>query len=298
VTTRSEIVLHTVLGLLRPVVRLMLRHGVTYTAFTAALKRVFLQAAQDELKASDRAQTDSAVSLLSGVHRRDVRNLTRNFNPLSSPDAAPQGFTGLASQVMARWLSDEQYLDTAQNPVPLPRTGDAPSFDALVRSVSQDVRSRSVLDELARLGLAAEADGVVTLLVHGFVPRVGFAELAAQLHSNLQDHLSAACQNLEGQGDFLEQAVFVDEITEESVLHLHKTAARAWRTAFTSVMRQAQVRFDHDAKNAPPNSRNQRARFGVYFYSTPDEVQSPAAAPPEADAAPTGSTRKLAKKAQ
>jgi hypothetical protein len=290
VTTRSEIVLNTALGLLRPVVRLMLRHGVTYTAFAAALKRVFLQAAQDELKASNRPQTDSAVSLLSGVHRRDVRNLTR----LGSPQTVPQGFTGLASQVMARWLSDDLYLDAAQNPVPVPRSGDAPSFDALVRSVSQDVRSRSVLDELARLGLAAEVDGVVTLLIHGFVPRVGFAELAAQLHSNLQDHMSAACQNLDGQGDFLEQAVFVDQITAESVLHLHKAAAKSWRSAFQNVMRQAQVRFDHDSQNATASSRNQRARFGVYFYSTPDEAQTSsesAPTPPPEPAAPASPTK-------
>ncbi len=263
-TSRSAIVLDSILELLRPAVRLMLRHGVASPAFAGALKRVFLQAAQEELRARQMPLTDSAVSLLSGVHRRDVRNLTR----LAVVHARPEGFSGLASQVVARWLSNDLYLDAAQVPRVIARSGDAPSFDALVRAVSQDVRPRSVLDELIRLGLASESDSQVTLLTHAFVPRSGFPEMAAQLSLNLHDHLAAACQNLDGNGEFLEQAIFVDEITAESALHLHKVAAQAWKVAFQTVMREAQVRFDHDALHATAQQRTQRARFGVYFYAT------------------------------
>jgi hypothetical protein len=270
VTARSNLVLNSTLHLLRPAVRLMLRHGVTYTAFSQALKRVFLQAAQEELRAKGMPQTDSAISVLSGVHRRDVRNLTR----LSAPDDAPESFAGLASQVVARWLSDDAYLDTTPDADLVPRTiarsGDAPSFDALVQAVSQDVRPRAVLDDLLRLGLVEELDGQITLLTQGFVPKLGFAEMAEQLQNNVQDHLSAACQNLDSGGEFLEQAVFVDEITAESALHLHKASAQAWKVAFQSVMRQAQKRFDADAKSAPPEARTHRARMGMYYFSTQD----------------------------
>jgi hypothetical protein len=269
-TSRSSLVLNSTLHLLRPAVRLMLRHGATYTAFSQALKRVFLQAAQEELQARGMPQTDSAISVLSGVHRRDVRNLTR----LAMPDDVPESFAGLASQVVARWLSDDAYLDTTLGadlaPRAIPRTGDAPSFDALVHAVSRDVRPRSVLDELQRLGLVEDSGGQVTLLTQGFVPKSGFAEMAAQLQNNVQDHLSAACQNLDSAGEFLEQAVFVDEITAESALHLHKASAQAWKVAFQSVMRQAQIRFDHDAKTALPEERTHRARMGMYYFSTQD----------------------------
>ena len=279
-TSRSNLVLNSTLHLLRPAVRLMLRHGVTYTAFSQALKRVFLQAAQEELQAKGMPQTDSAVSVLSGVHRRDVRNLTRLA---SADDEAPESFTGLASQVVARWLSDDAYLITDLNakqdaeqesnstPRPLARSGDAPSFDALVQAVSRDVRPRAVLDELQRLGLVQDVDGQITLLTQGFVPKLGFAEMADQMQNNLGDHLSAACQNLDSGGEFLEQAVFVDEITAESALHLHKVSAQAWKVAFQSVMRQAQKRFDADAKSAPPEARTHRARMGMYYFSTQEK---------------------------
>ena len=265
-TSRSNLVLDSTLHLLRPAVRLMLRHGVTYTAFSQALKRVFLQAAQEELQAKGMPQTDSAVSVLSGVHRRDVRNLTR----LASPDDAPESFAGLASQVVARWLSDDGYRDADLAPRALARAGDAPSFDALVQAVSHDVRPRAVLDDLLRLGLVEDTDGQITLLTQGFVPKLGFSEMAAQLQNNVADHLSAACENLDSGAEFLEQAVFVDEITAESALHLHKASAQAWKVAFQSVMRQAQKRFDADAKSAPPEERTHRARMGMYYFSTQD----------------------------
>jgi len=268
VTSRSAIVLESVLQLLRPAVRLMLRHGVTAPAFATALKRVFLHAAQDELRAHGKALTDSAVSLLSGVHRRDVRNLTR-LAPPQQPRA--EGFTGLASQVVSRWLSQQHYLDAQQTPLAIARSGDEPSFDALVRAISQDVRPRAVLDELIRLGLAAETDDQVTLLTHGFVPRSGFPEMASQLSHNAHDHLAAACHNLDDGSNFLEQAIFVDQITAESALHLHKVSAQAWKVAFQTVMREAQARFDHDAAHASPEQRSQRARFGVYFYCTEEK---------------------------
>ena len=267
VNARSNLVLNSTLHLLRPAVRLMLRHGVTYTAFSQALKRVFLQAAQEELQAKAMPQTDSAISVLSGVHRRDVRNLTR----LAEPDEAPASFAGLASQVVARWLSDDAYLDVDLAPRTIARSGDAPSFDALVHAVSQDVRPRTVLDDLQRLGLVQDEDGQVTLLTQGFVPKRGFAEMAEQLQNNVQDHLGAACKNLDSGGEFLEQAVFVDEITAESALHLHKASAQAWKVAFQSVMRQAQKRFDHDAKTAPLQARTHRARMGMYYFSTQEK---------------------------
>jgi len=54
---------------MQPLVRLLIKNGVTYPAFAVALKRVFLDAARAELARQRMPQTDSAVTLLSGVHR-------------------------------------------------------------------------------------------------------------------------------------------------------------------------------------------------------------------------------------
>lgn len=262
-SSRSAIALASALQVLRPLARLLLRHGVAYPAFATAMKKVFLQAAREELHASGGKPTDSALSLLSGVHRRDVRLLTRTATPRVQ-DQAPMS---MASEVVARWLGDPECLDALGRSRPLPRAGPAPSFDALVEGISRDVRPRAVLDELIRLGIAASTGDQVHLLVEGFVPRQGFAEMARLMQDNMHDHLAAAAANLDGDQNFLEQALFVDRLSAESVQQLHAAAVQAWRQAFATVWREAQARYDHDQSHADPAARTQRARFGTYFYA-------------------------------
>ena len=288
---RSTLVLDAVLRLFKPAARLLLQNGVSYGAFATALKRVFLDAAQDELKARNMARTDSAITLLSGVHRRDVRTLLRSA---PAPDAAPRRAPlSMASEVALRWLSVRPWLGDDDLPRQLPR-GTAPdSFDALVSSVSSDIRPRAVLDELKRLGVAEEGDDGVTLLAGSFAPRQGFEELSWLFADNLHDHLAAAARNLQGQSNFLEQSVHVDQITAASAAELQRAAVAAWKQAFRSYMALAQERFDADAAQAPSADRNQRVRFGVYVLIDPDEragAPAPAASTHTAPPAPPRST--------
>ena len=270
-TDRSNLVLSSVLRLFKPAARLLLRHGVSYRSFCIPLKRVFLEAAEQELDARKMPKTDSALTLLSGVHRRDVRELLRDADP-SAATAARQP-KSLASEVVARWMFEPAYRHVAgkrKGPArPLARGPQPGSFDSLVASVSQDIRPRAMLDELLRLGVAKETEEGVELVADGFIPREGFAELSSLFADNLHDHLAAATANLQGDANFLEQSIFVDQITAASAAQLQKAAVLAWKQAFETVMSQAQERFDADAQHTEPTERNQRARFGIYFYNTP-----------------------------
>lgn len=266
---RATLVLDAVLRLFKPAARLLLQNGVSYGAFASALKRVFLAAAQDELKARGMAQTDSAITLLSGVHRRDVRTLLR---AAPAADAAQRREPlSMASEVAARWLSLPPWIDDRQRPRVLARGGAADSFDALVASVSSDIRPRAVLDELKRLGVAEEGDDGVRLLAGSFAPRQGFEEMTWLLADHLHDHLAAAALNLQGQANFLEQSVHVDELTEASAAELQKAAVAAWKQLRPGYLALAQARFDADARDAQAAARTHRARFGVYFLIDRDK---------------------------
>jgi hypothetical protein len=286
----SATVLSQVLQVLRPVVRLLVHHGVTYPALAAALKRVFIEEAQRELQRRGMATTHSAVTLLSGVHRRDVRTLTRETQAQavaladtaagsdgvakaapSQSTQAPTPPPSLAAEVVGVWMHQHRYLDAEGHPRVLPRgANQVGSFDELVHRVSQDIRPRAVLDELLRLGVAAEGEDGVRLLAEGFAPRQGFEDLAALFAANLHDHAAAAVANLRGEANFLEQAVFVDEIGEDSVRELAQASAAAWKQAMRPVMAKAHERFDAD-QTRPATERRQRARFGIYFYSESTE---------------------------
>lgn len=276
-------VLPRVLHVLRPLVRLLLHHGFTYQALATALKRVFLEEGRRELQRRGMPLTDSALTLLTGVHRRDVRTLTRE-EPAATAAAASRKAGGaaaqasnpaappasLAAEVVGRWMHARRYLDKAGHPMVLPRgAGERTSFDELVAGLSRDVRPRAVLDELVRLGVAEEVPEGVRLVAEGFAPRRGAGEMQALFAANAHDHLAAAVANLRGEANFLEQAVFVDEITEDSVRQLQQAGVAAWKVALREVMASAQQRFDAD-QALPAAARRQRARFGVYFYSEPE----------------------------
>lgn len=265
--SRHALVLAGVLRVLRPLVRLLLRHGLTFPELVQALKPVFLAEARDELAQRGMAATDSALSLLSGLHRKDVRALGRDdaaraprLGGLSTP-------VSLSGEVVARWLGDPAW----QTPDGLPRPLDRAAFDTLAAAVSQDVRPRALLDELQRLEVVtADAEGRLVLARQGFAPRAGLAEMTELMAANLGDHAAAAVANLQGEENFLEQALFVDRLLPESVPQLRQAARQAWQHALAEVLREARARFDHDQAIDRPGSPRQRARFGVYFYATED----------------------------
>jgi hypothetical protein len=258
------LLLRQVLRLLRPLVRLLVRQGVHYPAFAAALKPLFLEAALTELARHGKPATDSAVSLMSGVHRRDVRELTRAAAQRTSE--APQSLS-FSSEVVAHWLADEG-LSPRGKPRALKRHGEIDSFDALVATISRDVRPRAVLDEMLRLGVAVERGDEVLLASAGFAPRQDLADMAAAMADNLHDHAAAAAANLQGDANHLDQAMYVDELTPASITELQAAARQAWQAALKTMMAKAQARYDHDTKAGVNNTEpKHRARFGVYFYS-------------------------------
>ncbi len=265
--SRHALVLAAVLRILRPLVRLLLVHGVTYPAFTAALKSLFLDEARAEMARRNMTATDSGLSLLSGLHRKDVRALARPEAVLAPRMASLSTPLSLSGELVARWLSDPQALDADGAPRRLSRS----EFDALAASVSQDIRPRALLDELQRLEVVSpDGEGGWSLNRQGFAPRAGLAEMTELMAANLGDHAAAAVANLQGEENFLEQALYVDRLRPASLPRLRHAAREAWARALREVLAEAQSRFDEDQAVDLPTEVRQRARFGVYFYTTED----------------------------
>ena len=186
---RADVVLDQTMAILMPLVRLMLANGVTYPQLVTALKPAFLQAAYAELSESGQRLSDSAISIVSGVHRKDVR-------ALSQKRGTPR-LMSLAGEVVARWTSDPRYLaeDGSVRALPL-RSGkdqNQPSFEQLTQSVSRDLHSRAVLDELVRLGVLEVSDETARLRLEN---SIAGAEFVASLSSAASD-VHARLQSLE-----------------------------------------------------------------------------------------------------
>jgi hypothetical protein len=198
------------------------------------------------------------------VHRRDVRNLTRAPRSRARASRGNGAPLSLVGEVVARWLGDAAYQDRRHRPRTLQRA----EFDAMVGGVSSDVRGRAMLDELLRLGAVTEGDDGIALSSNGFAPREGFAEMSELFAANLADHARAASANLQGEANFLEQAMYLDGVTPESVQRLQRAAKRAWTRALPPVLAEAQACSDADGASTKAPGTGHRVRFGVYFYST------------------------------
>src|ERR1700733_4121643 len=61
--------------LLRPLVRLMMQSGLTFPVLADSLRRLFVEVAINEILTDPKSRTDSRLSLLTGVHRKEIKRL-------------------------------------------------------------------------------------------------------------------------------------------------------------------------------------------------------------------------------
>lgn len=261
---------------LRPIVRLLVSQGITYPYLSDLLKVTYVETATKEFELGLRPLSDSRVTLLTGVHRKDVRRLRHE----TAPDATPPPALTLGTKIVARWLGEPAYHDRAGTPRPLARTphqGGADSFAALVEKVSKNVRPRAVLDELVRLGVVEiDANDRVHLVTRGFVPGKELDAKAFYFGEALHDHLAAAADNLEGgRRPWLERSVYYDELTPAAV---ERIAAKSEQLAMQMLQEINRDGMALEASDPPLPEQRMRMRLGVFFFAEPVPPPPPPAA--------------------
>jgi len=285
---RSPNLLAVTRRVLWPLVKLLLHRGIGYPAFAEALKSVFVRVVSEEFPLPGKRETDSRISVLTGIYRRDVKRLREEARRAAAGSASASGVRGgeppdvsLSSMVVAVWTGKRAYLDRAGRPRPLALTaakGGRLSFEALVRSVNKDVRPRALLDEWLRRGaVALDEQGRACLNLDVFMAQKTLDEKAFYFAQNVHDHIAAVTHNLTGEPPpFLERCVHYGKLTEASVAELTELAREAGMQALQTVNRRAMQLQERDA--GKPGAA-QRMNFGVYFYSAAtrrtDEGEAP-----------------------
>ncbi|MFQ5416525.1 MAG: DUF6502 family protein [Myxococcota bacterium] len=267
----SQPLMQALVRLLRPLVRLLLAKQIAYPVFANLLKSVYVVVAEDEFRLEEKRQTDSRISLLTGIHRKDVKRLRGEHRE----DVAAPPSVSLGGQLVARWAGMPEFQDAEGRPLPLPRHAsgaEGQSFDTLVESVSTDIRPRAVLDEWLRLGVAGlDDDDRVVLNAEAFVPETGFEEKAFFFGRNLHDHIAAGAHNLLGATPpFVERSVYYGRLSHESIQELARLSEEKGMEALQAVNRRALELQKCDAGSA---LANHRVNFGIYFFDA--EVADP-----------------------
>lgn len=253
-----------VLRILRPLVRGFIGLGLTFPILSDLLKRVYVDIAREDFRIDlDKSPTDSRITLLTRVHRKDVKKFREEISapPLNLASSS------IAAQIIAHWLGSPNFVDPQGKPKPLARTGPH-SFDALARGTSKDMHPRAILDELLRSSTVWVENDIVHLDTKAFIPRKDFEELAYYFGLNLHDHIAASTHNLTGNpSPFLDRSVHYSGLSPASVKLLKAQAKDLGMKTLLTLNAHAKklATKDGDQENG------QRMTFGVYFYDAPDE---------------------------
>lgn len=269
ITRTDETLTRTLSRLLAPLARLCLANGVTFASAEELLKRSFVQEANALQPGAPNHGTVSRISTATGITRREVTRLTRSDAP-ERPGKPP-----LSTELFARWTTDPAFRESDNAPCALKRQGPAPSFEALAQSITRDVHPRSLLDELVRLGLAQhdQVSDSVSLARSEFVPTGDSRQMLGLLGDNVGDHLDAAVANvLNDDRQHLEQAIFADELSAESIAQLRPLVTAHWQSLRDAMVPALTALIEADRLEG--RRQDQRVRIGLYNFteseSTPD----------------------------
>jgi len=282
----ATIVVTMLRRMLRPLVRLLVAQQIQYPLVSRLLKALYIEVATEDFALAKKRVTVSRLSLLSGIHRREVKRIQEDALPEES--RTPSAIT-LGAQIVARWTGQEPWVDSEGKPRPLPRQSDDPeeaTFQTLVNSVSVDIHPRSVLDEWIRIGVASltEANEVV-LNADAFVPSKGFEEKAHFIGRNVRDHLAAAAGNLEAEtSPFLERSVFYGSLPPQDVETLREFALEVGQEALLRVNERARaLKSAAVERGEQEGPEHRRITFGVYEFDAPAQEEEPEEVEGESD---------------
>lgn len=261
----AETTLDSIYPMMQHIARWLIHSGVGYTDFVAALKPIFYEQALLELDRIKQNKTDSAVSLLSGLHRKDVSSFRQQAKQTATE--TPNFAISVPARVIARWIA----LDL---PTQIPVSGEENSFEALVKHISTEKHPRSILFELQRLGVVVQIDQDVMLQQHSFTPDNQMQESKALFSANLSDHLAAGIDNFISEKPFthLEQAVHAEKLTAQSVEALRELSIELWQDMAKQLLNAAIHHCDQDQEK---DDAHYQFRFGVYQYDTQIKLQVP-----------------------
>ncbi len=156
-----------VLKLLRPLVRLLMRHGMAYGTFAEIARKAYVEEGFTEIIQSGKRPTVSSVSALTGLTRKETKRLRET--DLIGNEASSQRYSR-AIRVVSGWLEDSRFHDDQGEPDILPFEGGDHSFCVLVKEYSGDIPPAAMLSVLETSNTLKSGENGVELLVRAYIP--------------------------------------------------------------------------------------------------------------------------------
>lgn len=273
-TQKDQALTKAIKTMLKPLVRLLIQQNITFVGLQTLLKRTYVEVADESFCLENKKQTDSRISLLTGIHRGDVKRI-RHEDPSQLSEKELKA--SLSAQIISEWTGRASYLDEQHRPKPLLRYANEnqpnSSVEELILSISKDKHPRSIVDDWLNQGiieLKTENDQEwVYLSEKGYVPEADFEEKLYFAGKNIGEHLHVVANNLESQQTPLfDRAVYYNHLSPDAIAELEAFAKQKMLQVLIEVNQRANQLQQQDKTNL---NANQSFHLGAYFSQHPTE---------------------------
>lgn len=267
--TTEQKLLRATRRILYPLVRILLRNGVSSDAVTELVRQTFVDVADAEFTLPGRKQTTARISVITGLNRKEVARL-RGRNPLDQGD---RFWWNRAAHVLGSWLRDGDFLDRKGDPLDLPLAGPSPNFGDLVRRHSGDMQPKAVADELKRVGAVEEIDGKLRMTSRGYVPGPEGAAVIDILGLDTAEFIEVVDHNLQAEAGpkLLQRKVLSDNVPAEYVDEFNAYSRRLAQPVIEELARWLSARD----KGRDWSGDDERVVLGLGIYQINKPAQRP-----------------------
>ena len=189
---------------MRPLVRMLLKRGVSYGSFSEIAKWVFADVAKREFEIPGKKISDTRVSVITGLTRHEVKNLLVTTSP---EDFSIEEKHHRATCILNGWRLDQRFLDVQGKPLVLDLKGEGNSFERIVKEFGGDITYRAALDELVRSdSVELIGDQKVRLKSTFLLPKKDEDEILSILGEDVSSLAETIQHNIEHKGtsDYLQ----------------------------------------------------------------------------------------------
>jgi len=263
--SKHHILSAAVARILKPLIRMLLRSGVSYGTFADIAKRQYIEVALNEFSIEGRKQSVSRVSVITGLTRKEVRRLIGLDQ--AQEDQISDRYNR-AARVVAGWRRDKDFLDQQGNPMDLFISGGAKSFQGLVRRYSGDIPYRAVLDELDAAGSVERLDEDRVRLIHrAYLPK---ADESMKLHilgvdtALLIDTIDHNL-NMKHQPPRFQRKVLYDNLPTEALPEFRRLSSKAGQALLEKLDKWLSG-HDRDVNPKAAGTGRNTVGVGIYYF--------------------------------
>ena len=266
-------------SLMTPLIRILVRSGITYQEFGGVLKDVYVNVCAREMTLPGRKMTLSRVAIATGLTRREVAKIIRSEG---KTQWGVWSNAGLAASVLEAWHTDSQFLAPYGYPrdLKIDGTDTVPTFEDLVRRFSDDVSHEVLIGELIRVGAARVLEGgqYLRVLKRTYIPTDMTAEMIQIFSQAVRRYIETVDYNLgrgKNQEKRFDRMVYPDDGLRLVDVEIFQQEIREYLETVIQEIDQKSATYPRPSRRK--GEKSVQVGVGIYFYQEAQEDKTPLA---------------------